>query len=189
MSEEITVLASNTTTSIIEENIKIDANKTIKINDTEKSNQIDSIKPIVHPVPVGPYFYPAPWSPYFFRAGPYEPYYHPYLTPVVPSLFRSASPVIPAEDLERYPFPVDDQLSPADALKELEAIRKELSEDSAARQHENRLLFPSISLDPINSSVTVSVKSFASLLRSFSSRVTVTLATKTILVPSISVIS
>lgn len=189
MSEEITVLASNITSnmtpSTMEEEIKIDANETVKINNPENSTpiQIDSIKPIVQSLPISPYFYP--WSPYLFRARPYEPYYPPYLMPVVPPLFRSASPAIPAEEN----FPIDDELSQEDALKELEAIRQELSADLAARQHENRLLFPSITLDPISSSVTVSAKSFASLLRSLSSRVTVTLATRTILVPSISVIN
>lgn len=174
-----------------------DANNTTEtnLNDIKNvtSNQIDSTKQFVQPLAIHPYFYPATWSPYYFRA---SAFYHPYLMPVLPSFtYRSASPSHhqsqlqeEAEYMEKNPFPVDDELSEEDALKELEAIRKELAEEAAAAQHQSRLLFPSISVDPVQSSVTVSVKGFASLLRSLSSRVTVTLATRTILVPNISVL-
>ena len=64
--------------------------------------------------------------------------------------------------------------------------QKEMAEDAAAKRHEERLILPSISVNPEESSVTVSLKSFAAFLRSFSSRVTVTLATRTILVPNVS---
>ncbi len=87
--------------------------------------------------------------------------------------------------MARNPFPIDDDLSEEEALKELEAIKKEMAEDVAAKRHEERLILPSITINRDESSVTISLKNFASLIRSFSSRVTVTLATRTILVPNV----
>lgn len=147
-------------------------------------------KPIVQQLqPVGPYFYPAIIPPYFFRASPYQPaYYHPYLMPIMRPLYPTNPPTVRDDTLtERRPFPVDDELSEEEAIKELEAIKREMAEDTAAQRHLNRLVLPSISVNRDESSVTVSLKSFASLLRSLSSRVTVTLATRTILVPNVSI--
>ena len=111
----------------------------------------------------------------------------PVLNPFYPSA-NSATAVQQDEiSTARQTFPVDDELSEEEAMKELEANKKEMAEDAAAIRHQNRLLLPSISINPDHSSVTVSLKSFASLLRSLNSRVTVTLATRTILVPNVSI--
>ena len=144
----------------------------------------------LQPVAVRPYFYPAAFSPYFFQAGPYRAaYYHSYLMPVWNPFYPANSAAVQSNEIltARQPFPVDDELSEEEALKELEAIKKEMAEDAAATRHQERLLLPSISINPDHSAVTVSLKSFASLLRSLNSRVTVTLATRTILVPNVSI--
>lgn len=144
---------------------------------------------IIQPI----HFYPAPWPSIIFRSSPYQAYYRPYVVPAFPPAFYrtgASSSYPPDEDmmLDKQPiFPIDDELSEEEAIKELEAIRKELAQTMAARQQEDRVIFPSITVNPEQSSVTVSLKSFASLLRSISSRVTVTLTTRTILVPNISV--
>lgn len=151
-----------------------------------------SIAQQLQPVAIRPFFYPTAFSPYFFRAGPYQTgYYRPYLMPVLNPFYPTNPATVQDEEIltARQPFPVDDELSEEDALKELEAIKKEMAEDDAAKRHQDRLLLPSISVNPDHSSVTVSLKSFASLLRSLNSRVTVTLATRTILVPNVSIIN
>ena len=171
-------------------------NKT-KTNETRTLTTHKVASSIAHqlqPVAVRPYFYPSAFSSYIFRAGPYQQstYYHPYLMPVLNPFYPSANSATTAVQQDeistaRQTFPVDDELSEEEAMKELEAIKKEMAEDAAAIRHQNRLLLPSISINPDHSSVTVSLKSFASLLRSLNSRVTVTLATRTILVPNVSI--
>ena len=110
------------------------------------------------------------------------------------TVFKSSPPTYKPSNEEmfmaRNPFPVDDELSEEETIQEMEAIKKELEESvSIRRQHDARLLdlLPSISISPDNASVTVSMKSFVSLLRSLNSRITLTLTTRTILLPSISI--
>ncbi|KAK4027157.1 hypothetical protein OUZ56_016169 [Daphnia magna] len=163
-----------------------------KFNNVKNQTSNKITKPIVHQLrtpAVRPYFYPAIIPPYFLRASPYQPaYYHPVLMPIMSPLYPTSSPTVREEIATgSRPFPVDDEISQEEALKELEAIKQEMAEDAAAQRHLNRLVLPSISVNRDESSVTVSLKSFASLLRSLSSRVTVTLATRTILVPNVSV--
>ncbi|XP_057378622.1 uncharacterized protein LOC130700656 isoform X2 [Daphnia carinata] len=166
-------------------------NKT-KFNNVKNQNSNKIVKPIIHQLQtpaVRPYFYPAVVPPYFLRASPYQAaYYHPVLMPIISPLYPASSTKVRDEILTgRRPFPVDDEISQEEALKELEAIKQEMAEDAAAERHLSRLVLPSISVNGDEASVTVSLKSFASLLRSLSSRVTVTLATRTILVPNVSV--
>ncbi|KAI9563858.1 hypothetical protein GHT06_011325 [Daphnia sinensis] len=168
-------------------------NKTKFNNARNQTSNNKIVKPIIHqqqPPAVRPYFYPAVIPPYFLRSSPYQAaYYHPILMPVMSHpLYPTTSPNVGNQMLTgRRPFPVDDEISEEEALKELEAIKQEMAEDAAAQRHLDRLVLPSISVNREESSVTVSLKGFASLLRNLSSRVTVTLATRTILVPNVSV--
>lgn len=159
-------------------------------SDNSTTSRVALIQPIIQQLmSFRPYIYPAIWSPYYFRTSSrhYQPYQQPYLMPLFRSNLYSDS-VSEEETLmmAKNPFPIDDELSEEEALKELEAIKKEMAEDVAAKRHEERLILPSITINRDESSVTISLKNFASLIRSFSSRVTVTLATRTILVPNVS---
>ena len=164
--------STESTATIIRNVAQLNETKTIKTTDKA-----------AYTLPVRPHIYPAIWPPYvFFRTSPY----HHYQPSVRSNLYQPDSTWDEEAMMARNPFPVDDELSHEEALKELEAIKKEMAEDAAAKKHEERLILPSISVNPEESSVTVSLKSFAAFLRSFSSRVTVTLATRTILVPNVS---
>ena len=145
-------------------------------------------KPL-HPYYSSPYFrsqrpyygqYPFSYRSYnpFYPYSPYQPYHDP--TYVRQSAYYQ--PFVNQNE-GRIPASTDETLSDEEALNNLKSL-KEIYEKSDS---DKRLLISTISVNSDLSSITIKTTSFLSLFSSLSSLATISVTTKTVLVPGLTI--
>lgn len=117
-------------------------------------------------IPIHSFFYPPYFLPFYFPYGPYNVWLHRRQLPIHYPM------VIPElKSLDEYrPFPSSDSLTEEDALKELKIIKQQ-HQDSLSR------IFPSITISSDYSGITLTYKTFVSLVNKIRSSVTVYVTT------------
>jgi len=120
------------------------------------------------------FYYPAPLPVQYPAFPAYPPYflqrsYNPFYSVAAPQFRQSPSPII------------DESKSDQDALKDL----MDLKETFEASDDDKRFLIPSIEVSDNGNTVTIKTTTFVSLLNSLASSVTVSVTTKTVLIPGV----